>query len=66
MKHEFTIDGMKCNGCANTVETKVSEIPSVTAVKVDLENNKIILDSDTSISRQEITDALADTNYSVA
>ena len=40
MKKEVLLDGVKCAGCANTVQEKFSAIEGVESVKVDLANKK--------------------------
>ena len=38
MKKEVLIEGMKCEGCANTVQERFAEIEAVESVNIDLAN----------------------------
>jgi copper ion binding protein len=37
LKQEFTVNGMSCGGCVNSVTRAVSRLPGVRAVDVSLE-----------------------------
>ena len=37
LKQEFTVSGMSCGGCVNSVTRAVSRLPGVRAVNVSLE-----------------------------
>jgi len=39
--HELHIQNLKCNGCASTVRNKVSAIPGIQEVVVDLETHRV-------------------------
>lgn len=40
MKQEILLDGVKCAGCANTVQERFSAIEGVESVEVDLATKK--------------------------
>lgn len=40
MKKEILLDGVKCAGCANTVQERFSAIEGVESVEVDLATKK--------------------------
>lgn len=65
MKQEVMINGMTCQGCANSVKTKFEQIEGINAVEIDLESRKAILDAELEIPKDTLKAALADTNYSV-
>lgn len=65
MQQEVKVDGMKCAGCANTVQERFTAINGVESVKIDLENKKAVLESQTEIDTEMLNAALAETNYSV-
>lgn len=37
----YEVSGMKCEGCAKTVTEKLSKVPGVKAVTVDLEKKQV-------------------------
>ena len=65
MKKEVLLDGVKCAGCANTVQEKFSAIEGVESVEVDLAIKKAVLESQTEIDTETLNAALADTKYSL-
>lgn len=65
MKKEVLLDGVKCAGCANTVQEKFSAIEGVESVEVDLATKKAVLESQTEIDTEMLNAALADTKYSL-
>ena len=44
MKTRFNIQNLKCQGCAHTIKTKLSEVNGVNNINVVLENNEVTLD----------------------
>lgn len=65
MKKQVIVEGMSCNGCANSVKHKFSALEGVHSVTVDLETKTVEIDSQTDIEDARLKEALADTNYSV-
>jgi copper chaperone len=41
MKTSVLVQNLRCNGCANTITSKWSEIENITNIKVDLETSEI-------------------------
>lgn len=44
MKTTFNIQNLKCNGCAHTIKTKLSEVDGVNHVDVVVESSEVTLD----------------------
>ena len=65
IKHTYHIDGMSCNGCATTVKKRLSGIPNVTFVEVDLANKKAEVTSTSDVSIETLRAALNNTGYSI-
>ncbi|MGY0402508.1 heavy-metal-associated domain-containing protein [Carnobacterium jeotgali] len=65
MKNEVLVEGMKCTGCASTVQEKFEAIKGVESVEVNLENKKVVVESKTEIDRDTFKSALSGTKYSV-
>lgn len=43
---EFHVQGMTCQGCVRSVETKLSKLPGVSSAKVDLGAEKATVEFD--------------------
>lgn len=65
MEQVVKIEGMKCDGCANTVKTKLGTLSQVQTADVDLAANEATLTVDETINIDTLNEALKDTNYSV-
>lgn len=57
-KKEFTIEGMTCQSCVNTVAKELSSLSGVSAVNVDLQNKSAEILSTNRISLTEVKAAL--------
>ena len=44
MNTTIIIQNLKCNGCANTIRTKLSKIDHLSNIEIDLENNAVSFD----------------------
>ena len=64
--HTYHISGMSCGGCASTVKNKLSAIPGVTSVKIDLGKKQAEVISSEGISKDTLQKALSNTNYAIS
>lgn len=58
MTHTYHIQGMTCNNCKATVEDSLNAIEAVTKVKVDLEQQKVVIEMSKHITLDELQAAL--------
>ena len=66
MSQTVKIEGMKCEGCANAVKNKFSNVEGVSSVIINLEKKEATLESSKEYTNHELNEALSDTPYSVA
>ncbi len=66
MKQKVQVEGMACAGCAQTVQEKLTNIPTVNKVTVDVENKMASIESEANVSIEDLKDALADTPCAIA
>lgn len=64
--HTYQIGGMSCGGCATTVKHKLSAIPGVESVTVDLAKRQADITSSKDIKADALQDALRNTNYTIS
>jgi copper chaperone CopZ len=62
----FSITGMTCGHCVQSVTEEVSEIAGVRDVVVDLESATLTFNSDIEISRDVVVAAVAEAGFSVS
>lgn len=65
MNYTAIVEGMNCNGCANSVKAAFTQIEGVQEVAVDLNSKEATIVSQSELSESKIKDALADTTYTV-
>ncbi|MBK8503517.1 MAG: heavy-metal-associated domain-containing protein [Saprospiraceae bacterium] len=64
--HSYHIGGMSCGGCVSTVKNKLSAVPRVTSVKVDLEKKQAEITSSQAIEADTLKEALKNSGYTIA
>lgn len=63
--YTYHIGGMGCGGCVKTVEYKLSTLPNVTSVKVDLEKKQAEITSSQLLTINELQKGLDNTHYTI-
>ncbi len=65
----FSIDGLHCHGCAETVTSAIGGLPTVSSVTVDLDTkgtSTVTVDAEQTLTRADIQSALdAEGNFTV-
>lgn len=62
----ITVNGMKCGGCENTINTALTAIDGVLAAKASHQANKVDVEFDPAKTNQEaIEDAIEDAGFAV-
>jgi copper chaperone CopZ len=64
--HTYHIGGMTCGGCVSSVKHKLSNVPGVTAVTVDLGKKEAQIISSEDIKTETLRDAFSNTNFTIA
>ena len=64
-KVKLTISGMHCASCAGNVERSLRKVQGVKNVSVSLMTNKSIVETEDSVSDEELKKAVARTGYKV-
>ena len=55
----YKISGMTCEGCVSSVEERLSKLPKVNSVKVDLEKAEAVISSEAPIEISSMSEVLA-------
>ncbi|MBF7095571.1 copper ion binding protein [Alkalibacter mobilis] len=64
-KTVIKVEGMSCSHCVNSVETAVGAIDGVSGVAVDLEGKTVTVDHDSSVTLDNLKDAIEGQGYDV-
>ncbi|NND63249.1 MAG: heavy metal transporter [Flavobacteriaceae bacterium] len=59
MTKTYKISGMTCEGCVSSVEERLSKLPKVNSVKVDLEKAEAVISSEAPIAISSMSEVLA-------
>ena len=62
----YTVVGMTCGHCVNSVTEEVSQVPGVTDVDVDLTSGGLTVTSDTDVDEDAVRAAVEEAGYQVA
>lgn len=59
----YTVTGMTCGHCAQSVTEEVSEVPGVTDVAVDLPTGAVTVTSEQPLSEDQVRTAVTEAGY---
>jgi copper chaperone CopZ len=62
----YTVVGMTCGHCVNSVTEEVSQVPGVTAVDVDLTSGGLTVTSEAPVDEAAVRAAVEEAGYEVA
>jgi copper ion binding protein len=66
MNSEFTVIGMTCGHCVQSVQAEVGQLAGVREVRVDLPTGRLTVDSDGPVPREAIAEAVDEAGYTLA
>ncbi len=66
IKHTYHIGGMSCGGCVSTVKEKLSSVPGVTSVTVDLGKKEAEITSSEEIKTDTLRRSFSNTPYTIS
>ena len=61
--YRFTVEGMSCSGCANSVQNKLAELEGVERVVVDFDTKAAVVYASGTIDREMIRKMVTDMNF---
>lgn len=62
----YTVQGMTCGHCVNSVSEELKKIDGVSNVDIDLASGKVEISSENKIEQSLIEDAVSEAGYEVA
>ena len=65
LTHTYHIGGMSCGGCVSTVKQKLSGVPGVTSVTVNLAKKEVEITSSREIETDILQGAFRNTHYTI-
>jgi P-type Cu+ transporter len=64
-KRKLTITGMHCGSCAGNIERSLKKVSGVKSASVSMMTNKGIVESEDSVSEEELSKAVSKAGYKV-
>ena len=65
MTSTYTVKGMTCGHCVQSVTEEVSEVPGVSGVEVDLPSGRVTVSSDHEVDDAAVRAAVTEAGYEV-
>jgi copper chaperone len=65
MQTTYTVSGMTCGHCVNSVQAEVGQLPGVTEVHVDLANGAVTITSDAPLDETAVRAAVDEAGYTL-
>ncbi|GAA0793432.1 heavy-metal-associated domain-containing protein [Spirilliplanes yamanashiensis] len=62
----YTVTGMTCSHCVNSVGTEIKQLPGVTDVEVDLATGQVTVTSEQPLDDAAVEAAVDEAGYAVA
>lgn len=61
----YTVQGMTCGHCVQSVTEEVSKIAGVSQVRVDLASGRVVISSDQPVTDDAVVEAVEEAGYQV-
>jgi copper chaperone len=62
----YTVTGMTCGHCVQSVQTEIGKIDGVTGVDVDLASGRVVVEGSAPIDEADIAAAVDEAGYEIA
>ena len=62
-QHTYTVTGMTCSHCVNSVDAEIRQLPGVTDVQVDLPSGAVTVTSDQPLDETAVAAAIDEAGY---
>ncbi|NUP27721.1 MAG: heavy-metal-associated domain-containing protein [Nocardia sp.] len=62
----YTVTGMTCGHCVQSVRTEIGKIDGVTSVDVDLASGRVVVEGSAPIADADIAAAVDEAGYAIA
>jgi copper chaperone len=66
IQRTYTVTGMTCSHCVNSVDTEIRQLPGVTDVQVDLASGVVTVTSDAPLDETAVAAAVDEAGYELA
>ncbi|MFB9687306.1 heavy-metal-associated domain-containing protein [Amycolatopsis plumensis] len=63
IEHGYTVSGMSCGHCAQSVTEEITALPGVTEVDVDVAAGRVLVRAATALTEDDVRAAVAEAGF---
>jgi copper chaperone len=63
IEHAYTVSGMTCGHCAQSVTEELAALPAVAAVDVDVPTGRVVVRAGTALAEDDVRTAVAEAGF---
>ncbi|WP_410629718.1 heavy-metal-associated domain-containing protein [Amycolatopsis sp. cmx-4-83] len=63
IEHGYTVSGMSCGHCAQSVTEELTGLPGVTEVDVDVSSGRVIVRAEAALAEADVRGAVEEAGY---
>ncbi|MGW5716327.1 heavy-metal-associated domain-containing protein [Amycolatopsis sp. NPDC003865] len=63
IEHGYTVSGMSCGHCAQSVTEELTGLPGVTEVDVDVATGRVIVRAETALAEDDVRGAVDEAGF---
>ncbi|MFI5583780.1 heavy-metal-associated domain-containing protein [Amycolatopsis sp. NPDC051758] len=63
IEHGYTVSGMNCGHCAQSVTEEISALPGVTEVDVDVPAGRVVVRAETALAEDAVRAAVEEAGF---
>ena len=63
IEHGYTVSGMSCGHCAQSVTEEIASLPGVAEVDVDVAAGRVLVRAETALAEEDVRAAVAEAGF---
>jgi copper chaperone CopZ len=63
IEHGYTVSGMSCGHCAQSVTEEITALPGVTEVDVDVQAGRVVVRADVALAEEAVRAAVEEAGF---
>ncbi|UOZ09339.1 heavy-metal-associated domain-containing protein [Amycolatopsis sp. WQ 127309] len=63
IEHGYTVSGMSCGHCAQSVTEEITALPGVTEVDVDVPTGRVVVRADAALVEDDVRTAVGEAGF---
>ncbi len=63
IEHGYTVSGMSCGHCAQSITEEITALPGVTEVDVDVPTGRVVVRADAALVEDDVRNAVEEAGF---